>query len=153
MTFDVRVNSERPQSNDNTTFLGVSNIPPSLVHCVLPWVDRCLLVDTENPSEDSSMLLRHPGLADPMQLVTLRCPVLKYGSSTGLTRGSLRWIDLESHQFSVKWLAPDDLFATSGDSGSVVFAPKEGKIMPIGLHLGSLGREVMGSPYTLWQWM
>lgn len=55
-------------------------------------------------------------------------------------------LNLEKHRFVVKWSSLDNPFATSGDSGSLVSATKEGKIMPIGLHIGSREERSFGVP-------
>ncbi len=50
----------------------------------------------------------------------------------------------------VKWLSPDQPFAESGDSGSLVFAKVDSHVVPLGIHYGSVGG--ISKAYMLHSW-
>lgn len=94
--------------------------------------------------------------------------VHKHGAATGQTTGQLVDIeDLENNdshskqtlgddtlakQLVIEWLSPEKPFARDGDSGSLVYAKKNGKIVPLGTHHGSDEGLRLSYAYLLWSW-
>lgn len=95
--------------------------------------------------------------------------VFKHGAKTGFTRGTLsEWevaeeesiptpdiesVDIElvpGYHVFIEWISPGEPFADYGDSGSFVFAKRNGKIVPIGLHYSS--KEGVSRAWLLWSW-
>jgi hypothetical protein len=58
--------------------------------------------------------------------------------------------DVYAFRLVVEWLSYDELFTDSGDSGSLVYAEQEGKIVPLGIHVGS--SEGRSYAWLLWSW-
>lgn len=82
--------------------------------------------------------------------------VFKHGAKTGFTEGKLRFIEkldddeVPGYMLLIEWISPSEPFAEDGDSGSLVFAKHNGKIVPLGIHYGS--EEGVSHAWLLWSW-
>jgi hypothetical protein len=143
--------------------LGALRMPPGIpIQCVLGVVDFSVItdlvdVDLFDPFDDQELNKLSP-LSLPVHVLRAlisnqRLTVYKKGAKTGTTSGKLVEIGPEIMEDDdgetmpvegsvvghVKWNAPDEPFAEPGDSGALVWAVIRARIVPIGIHKGSLG--------------
>jgi hypothetical protein len=84
----------------------------------------------------------------------------KHGAKTGFTMGKLVTVEkadevgddgeVPAYHLLIDCISPSEPFAEDGDSGSLVFAKHNGKIVPLGLHYGS--KEGVSRAWLLWSW-
>ena len=134
------------QSRLTRCLLEQQEIPNEILQCTFSSVNCCCFSMLDDIDDDPSLMSRALMFSDMLKLCKFigkeyGIRVHKYGAASGLTNGTLSDIqqpvlELPAYRLKVKWDSPEELFAVSGDSGSLIWAKDGESIIPLGLHCG-----------------
>ncbi|KUL89295.1 hypothetical protein ZTR_03791 [Talaromyces verruculosus] len=138
--------------------------PPDLIDC------NALYPVSED--EDPIAVAQTPALISSEEFLTalkqrLGTKVFKRGAETGVTMGTLIRVEKAGTEYPkgmdwrgndetpeyfliIKWESDEEPFAVGGDSGSLVYAKHDGKVVPLGIHRGSI--EYHSHACSVWSW-
>lgn len=138
----------------------------------LPDLIDCNALYPVPKDEDPLVVAQTPALLDSEEVLTAlkQCcgiKVFKRGAETGVTMGTLVGVEkagvgspkgtdwrgndeTPGYFLIIKWESDEEPFAVGGDSGSLVYAKHDGKVVPLGIHRGSI--EYHSHACSLWSW-
>lgn len=150
-------------------------LPVDRIKCCFPYDIDCNAFFPLPEGSDPALAAVYAGLLDIDVIVDTLTPklpltVYKHGAKTGTTAGTLTEIrpllenygqkarssksksldETLTYSLVVRWLSREDPFAEDGDSGALVYAKHENKMVPLGIHYGS--KEGTSYSYLLGSW-